>query len=153
MMSGEVRHFRRRFFGGFDTNDVMLYIEELAAQRNKYKTTGDRLELELKNLTDEIKRLQADLDDADRRIMEIKVKSLDEANNSISTLKETYTNIRSEMETTTNTICSELGKLNNTLTTLSSVLDRTGYRFTELQTLVEHEKAEALSSMSSRIIH
>jgi chromosome segregation ATPase len=152
-MSGDVRHFRRKFFGGFDTSDVMLYIEELAAQRNKYKTTGDKLELELKSLSSEIKRLQSELDSADRRISDIKVRSLDEAGNSITTLKETYTNIRTEMESTTSTISSELSRLNNTLASLSSVLDKTGYRFTELQTLVEHEKAEAISAHSSRYIH
>ena len=152
-MSGDVRHFRRRFFGGFDTNDVMLYIEELAAQRNKYKTTGDRLELELKTLNAEIRRLQSELDDADRRISDIKVRSLDEAGGSIATLKETYTNIRSEVESTTSNISLELARLNNTLISLSSVLDKTGFRFSELQTLVEHEKAELISAHAGRYIH
>jgi peptidoglycan hydrolase CwlO-like protein len=149
----DVRHFRRRFFGGFDTSDVMTYIEELAAQRNKYKSTGDRLEAELQNLNAEIKRLQGDLDDADRRIMDIKIKSLEEASSGITSLKETYSSIRSEMEVTTYNICNELNKLNNTLSSLSSVLDKTSYRFTELQTLVEHEKADAVSARSARFIH
>ena len=143
-MSGDVRHFRRRFFGGFDTSDVMQYIEELAGQRNRYKTTGDRLEAELKSLNAEIRRLQSELDEADKRLTDIKVKSLDEASAGISTLRETYTDIRAEMETTTSTICSELSRLNGTLTTLSSVLDKTGTRFTELQAIVDREKAEVL---------
>ncbi len=104
-MISDVRHFKRRFFGGFDSRDVMAYIEELAAQRNKYKISGDRLEAELKDLNAEIKRLQTELDEADRRIMDIKIKTLDEASGSISKLKDTYSNIRSEMESTTNTIC------------------------------------------------
>ena len=60
-MSGDVKHFKRRFFGGFDTTDVMLYIEELAAQRNKYKSTGDRLEAELKTLNAELHSLNSEI--------------------------------------------------------------------------------------------
>ncbi len=149
-MSGDVRHFRRRFFGGFDTSDVMTYIEDLAAQRNKYKVTGDKLEQELKNLSEEIKRLQCELDDADRRVMDIRVRSIEEASGSIATLKETYTDIRSDMETSTYTISSELAKLNGTLTSLSSVLDSTGNRLSELQTIVDEEKADILSARDAR---
>ncbi|UOO36996.1 hypothetical protein IZU99_06885 [Oscillospiraceae bacterium CM] len=152
-MGGEIRHFRRRLFGGFDGNDVMRYIEELAAQRNKYKLTGDRLEAELKNLNAEIRRLQGDLDEADRRIMDIKVKSLEDASDSIQTLQETYSNIKTEMETTTSTICEELSKLNGTLSQLSSVLDKTGDRFSELQTTMEREKAAALAARLPRLSH
>lgn len=152
-MISDVRHFKRRFFGGFDSHDVMAYIEELAAQRNKYKMSGDRLEAELKDLNAEIKRLQTELDEADRRIMDIKIKTLDEASGSISTLKDTYSNIRSEMESTTNTICSELSRLNSTLTLLSSVLDKTGSRFTELQAMLDRDKEEALSTRSTRVVH
>ena len=152
-MSGDVKHFKRRFFGGFDTTDVMLYIEELAAQRNRYKMTGDRLEAELKTLNTEIRRLQEELDEADRRIMDIKVHSLEEASGSIASLKDTYTDIRTEMESTTNNICSELSRLNGTLTSLSTVLDTTSNRFNELQTLVEHEKADAIAAHSARGVH
>lgn len=150
-MSGDVRHFRRKLFGGFDTSDVMHYIEELAAQRNQYKLTGDRLEIELRALNTEIRRLQAELDEADKRISDIKVKTLGEAESSMEALKESYSSIRSEMETTTQTISSELTKLNGTLTLLSSVLDETGTRFAELQTILDQEKAEAISSRTVRL--
>lgn len=152
-MNSDVRHFKRRLFGGFDSHDVIAYIEELAAQRNKYKVSGDRLEAELKDLNAEIKRLQNELDEADRRIMEIKIKSLDEASGSISTLRDTYSNMRSEVESTTNTISSELSRLNSTLTLLSSVLDKTGSRFTELQTMLDRDKEEALSAHNARFVH
>ncbi len=149
-MSGDIRHFKRRFFGGFDENDVMRYIEELAAQRNKYKMTGDKLEQDLKDLSYELKRLQTELDDADRRIMDIKLKSLGQAGSNISSLKESYLNIRNEMEDTARSISSELSKLNSTLTLLSSVLDKSGYRFNELETTVEREKAEVMASWQPR---
>jgi phage-related tail protein len=149
-MSGDIRHFRRRLFGGFDENDVMRYIEELSGQRNKYKMSGDKLDQELRDLTYELKRLQGALDEADRRIMEITIRSLGQAGSNISSLKESYLNIRSEMEETARTISAELSKLGSTLTLLSSVLDKTGYRFNELETTVEREKAEIIASWQPR---
>ncbi len=149
-MSGDIRHFRRRLFGGFDENDVMRYIEELAGQRNKYKMTGDKLEQELRDLSYELKRLQGELDEADRRIMDIKIRSLGQAGSNISSLKESYVSIRSEMEETARTISAELSKLGSTLTLLSSVLDKTGYRFNELETTVEREKAEIVAAWGPR---
>lgn len=150
-MSGDIRHFRRRLFGGFDENDVMRYIEELAAQRNKYKLTGDRLEKELFDLNAEIKSLQSELDDADRRIMEIKLRTLDEASDSLSSLNDSYSSMRSEVETTAFAISSELTKLSTTLSCLTTVLDKTGRRFTELQTLLEDEKNGAAAAFCARL--
>ncbi len=150
-MSGDIRHFRRRVFGGFDENDVMRYIEELAGQRNKYKLTGDRLEQDLKALQFELKRLQGELDNADRRIMDIKVKTLGQAGSNISSLKESYLNVRSELDETAKSISGELSKLNSTLTLLSSVLDKTGYSFSELESSVEQEKAEVVAAWQPRV--
>jgi chromosome segregation ATPase len=138
-------------FGGFDTVDVMRYIEELAAQRNKYKTTGDRLEKELLELNTEIRRLQGELDDADRRIMDIRVKTLDEAACSVSSLQESYSTMRSEVESTTFAISSELGKLSATLSYITSVLDKTGQRFSDLESTLEQEKAEAVAAFQARL--
>jgi chromosome segregation ATPase len=130
-MGGDVRHFRRKLFGGFDSHDVMQYIEELAAQRNKYMLSSDKQELELKNLNEKIKKLQTELNDADYRIKQ----TLDAASSSIALLKDTYSDVQLEMETTTNAISTELAKLNSTLTLLSSIIDKTGSRFEELQTM------------------
>jgi phage-related tail protein len=150
-MNGDVRHFRRKFFGGFDSRDVMRYIEELAGQRNRYKMTGDRLEIELKNLNDEIKRLQSEIDDTERRITEIKIKSLEKSNHDFSTLKDAYSEIRSEMETTACSITREITNLNGVLTVLTSVLDRTSERFTEIQSMIDQEKSELLSLKTGRL--
>ncbi len=144
-MNGEIRHFRRKLFGGFDNRDVMRYIEELAGQRNRYKMTGDRLEDELRDLNAEIKRLQNELDDTERRITAIKVKSIDETSDELSTLQESYTEIRTEMETTACSITNEISNLSSTLSVLTSVLDRTSERFTELQVMMECEKDDLLA--------
>lgn len=150
-MSGDIRRFRRRLFGGFDTTDVMRYIQELAAQRNKYKQTGDRLEKELILLNNEIRRLQGELDVADRRIMDIKVKTLDEAADDLSSLTETYSSMRAEVETTTDAISSELSRLSATLSDLISVLDKTGSRFSDIKALLENEKSEAAAAFCARL--
>jgi chromosome segregation ATPase len=150
-MNGDVRHFRRKVFGGFDSRDVMRYIEELAGQRNRYKMTGEKLESELKSLNAEIKKLQSELDDTERRITDIKVKALDASSRDFSVLRDAYTEIRSEMETTASSITSEISNLNSSLTVLTSVLDKTGERFSELQAMMENEKAELLSLKVGRL--
>ena len=150
-MSGDIRHFRRRLFGGFDEHDVMRYIEDLAAQRNKYKLTGDRKEQDIQNLQQELKRLQTELDDADRRITDIKGQSAQPSRRDIASLKESYQSIRTEMEETAQAISGELTKLGSTLTLLSSVLDKTGYRFSEIESGVEREKAEIIAGRQPRI--
>lgn len=147
-MNGDIRYFRRKLFGGFDSRDVMRYIEELAGQRNTYKMTGDKMELELKKLNGEIKRLQNELDEADRRIKD----TLGEASSNIASFKDKYASIQTEMETTTNAISNELAKLNSTLTDLSDVIDQTGSRFTELQAMVGHNKPDFISSKAARFI-
>jgi phage-related tail protein len=150
-MNGDIRHFRRKVFGGFDSRDVMRYIEELAGQRNRYKMTGDRLESELTNLNDEIKKLQCELDDTERRITEIKVRSLEETSHDLSSLTAAYTEIRTEMETTTCSLSNEITNLNSTLTVLTSVLDKTSARFAEIQSMMDQEKAELLSLKVGRL--
>ncbi len=150
-MSGDIRRFRRRLFGGFDTTDVMRYIQELAAQRNTYKQTGDRLEKELILLNNEIRRLQSELDVADRRIMDIKVKTLDEAAEDLSSLTETYSSMRTEVETATDAISSELSRLSATLSNLIDVLDKTGARFSDIKALLENEKSEAAAAFCARV--
>jgi chromosome segregation ATPase len=147
------RRFRRRIFGGFNTGDVISYIEDLAAQRNKYKTSGDKLELELRRLTAELRHLQAEVDDADKRIMDIRARALDEASDNVNALNASYSSIHSEVETTATSISGELGKLDVMLSELTSLLDQTSCRFQELQAMAEREKAEAVAARAARFPH
>ena len=54
----------------------------------------------------------------------------------ITALQETYTGIRSEMDTITTNMYTELSKLNGTMTSLSTIIVNTGGRFSELQAFV-----------------
>jgi chromosome segregation ATPase len=144
-MSGEVRCFRRRLFG-FDANDVMQYISELAAQRNQYKRAGDRLEAEITQFKNEIAALRDRLAETERRVSEIGRQSLDSAALELSALQATYENLRSEMEDIAEILASELNRLGGTLTSLSAAFDETDVRLRDISSALENEKqAFALS--------
>jgi len=43
-MSGEKKYFRKRFFGGFNREDVVKYISELAKERNESDAAREKAE-------------------------------------------------------------------------------------------------------------
>lgn len=148
-MSGEVRRFRRKLFGGFDTCDVMRYIEELASQRNQYKLSGDKLGTELQQFKSEIAALREQLSDADRRVSELSFHSIEDASVSVEALKDTYTGIRTEMEAISSIIGAELDRLSGTLTNLSNAFEQTDTRLGEITSAIEQEKEDLLHAHSS----
>jgi chromosome segregation ATPase len=141
-MGNDIRYFKRKIFGGFDSHDVIKYIEELAGQRNKYKYLGEKLEKELAVLNAELKRLQDELANADRRFLTYKVSALENASTNLTELENSFSDIRMDMENTTAQVSSEFEKITGTLEMLTSVLDKTGMRFSELRSIIEDEKGE-----------
>jgi chromosome segregation ATPase len=150
-MSNDIRYFKRKIFGGFDSHDVIKYIEELAGQRNKYKYLGEKLEKELAELNGELKRLQDELANADKRFLTYKVSALESASANLTELENSFSDIRMDMEATTSQVASEFDKITGTLEMLTSVMDKTGMRFSELRSIVEDEKCEM--SVASELPH
>ena len=60
-MSGEVNYFRKRFFGGFNRQDVVDYIAKLAKERNESTAAKDKAVKEVQSLTNEVESLQAEV--------------------------------------------------------------------------------------------
>jgi chromosome segregation ATPase len=151
-MGGEVRCFRRRLFG-FDANDVMQYITELASQRNHYKRAGDQLEAEMIQFKIEIAALRERLSEADRRVAEIGTRSFDNAAQDLTSLQATYESLRGEMEAIAEILASELARLSGTLTSLSAAFDETDVRLRDITTVIENERqAFALSKTEDDIV-
>jgi len=86
-MSGEINFFRKRFFGGFNREDVVKYISELAHERNEYKSAKDIAENEAKTMADEIEPLRAESAQARKKETELK-ESIEVAENEVSELRE-----------------------------------------------------------------
>jgi hypothetical protein len=49
-MKGEIEFFRKRFFGGFNRDDVVKYISKLAQERNESRIALERAEKDARNL-------------------------------------------------------------------------------------------------------
>jgi len=57
-MKGEKEFFRKRFFGGFNRNDVIKYIAKIAEERNAAIAAKEKAEKELRELTVEVEKLR-----------------------------------------------------------------------------------------------
>ena len=52
-MKGEKEFFRKRFFGGFNRDDVIKYIAKIAQERNEAITAKEKAEKEAKTLAEQ----------------------------------------------------------------------------------------------------
>ena len=57
-MKGEKEFFRKRFFGGFNRDDVIKYIAKIAEERNEAFAARDNAEKELRAITLEMEKLR-----------------------------------------------------------------------------------------------
>jgi len=58
-MEGEKEFFRKRFFGGFNREDVIKYITGLANERNEAIEAKEKAEKKARALAEEVKKLRA----------------------------------------------------------------------------------------------
>ncbi|MCL2045826.1 MAG: hypothetical protein FWG88_05520 [Oscillospiraceae bacterium] len=61
-MSGEISYFRKRFFGGFNRDDVIDYIEKMAKERNELEETIALSEDEKLTLKEENEKLRKEIE-------------------------------------------------------------------------------------------
>jgi len=59
-VSGEKEFFRKRFFGGFNREDVIKYIAGLAEERNEALAAKERAEKKARALAEEVKKLRGE---------------------------------------------------------------------------------------------
>jgi len=63
-MTGEIKFFRKRFFGGFNRDDVVKYISKLANERNECRSAKEIAEEEARSLADEAGALRLEFETA-----------------------------------------------------------------------------------------
>ena len=59
-MVGEKEFFRKRFFGGFNRNDVIKYIAKIAEERNEAIAAKEKAEKEARALAEELRKLRGE---------------------------------------------------------------------------------------------
>ena len=123
-MNAEKGNFRRNLFGGFNREDVIKYIEQLSAERNKYKNDCLRLEGEAEELRarldEALRRAEAEAKRAD----EIRIAAAKDAAEMVRALEEKYEKVRIEMEETLSNLKSDILRANDSLSVVTDILCR-----------------------------
>jgi len=57
-VTGEKEFFRKRFFGGFNRDDVIKYITKLAEERNDALAAKEKAERKARALAEEVQKLR-----------------------------------------------------------------------------------------------
>jgi len=89
-MANETKLFRKRFFGGFNRNDVVQYVSKLAKERNEYKNAVEAAQAEARVAAEEIEPLRLEVQVAKKALAEAheQMKNSVESEKQISEEKE-----------------------------------------------------------------
>lgn len=146
-MSGELNFFRKRFFGGFNRQDVIDYVEKLARERNELRLAKEKVEQDMQTITEESATLRSALEEAKLEANRNRTEALEAAIKTISDLESEFLNLRREVESTASGVRTELEAACNTLASVPSVLERAEVRVAELRDTLAAEKEAAIANI------
>lgn len=147
-MTGEIEFFRKRFVGGFNRQDVINYITKLAQERNDFREAKEKAEQDALALSAEVDGLRDEVEKVRREGREYRVAALDAAVNTFTDLESAFGNLCSDMETTTESIFTELDQARRTISSLPDVLKRAGDGIKLLKSACETEKDATLVTIT-----
>ena len=151
-MTGEIEFFRKRFVGGFNRQDVVNYISKLAQERNEWREAKEKSDQDVQAFTDEIAMLRLEIEKARREVREsreYKVAALEAALMTFSKLETAFENMRADLDTTIESICTELDQARKTVTSIPNFLARAEEGIKELQAACENEKKDAAFDLNN----
>ena len=142
-MAGEVEFFRKRFFGGFNRKDVVKYISKLSQERNDWREAKEKADQDIQSLNNHIAVYELEIKKARQEVreaLEFKAVGIENAAAAFSQLGIDFEDLYSDLETTTESICTELDQARRTVTALPTLLGQTRNNINELQAACEAEK-------------
>ena len=157
-MSGETGNFKSKIFGGFDRDDVVSYIEQLASERNQLLEENEKLRDEnealkaslqngentepaLENITlDEKTEPVPNLEELRAEVQEERRALLAEAASVFDQVSEKYTIVQNDLETTADHLRAELAGMLDKISVLSTALNSSGVRLADIRSKVNMEK-------------
>ena len=146
-MSGELSYFRKRFFGGFNRQDVVDYVAKLAKERNELRIAKDKAIEDTQSLNDEIATLRLELDEARQEASRYKTEALESAIKTFSVLEADFVYLRKELESAADGVRAELESACGTIAAVPTVLERAEVRVAELRATLAAEK-EAVAGIT-----
>lgn len=150
-MTGEVEYFRKRFVGGFNREDVVKYISKLAQERNDWRAAKEKADLDMQALGDRIAALENEIRISEQEVRaarEYKAAELEAAAGIFSQLEAAFGNLCRDLETTTESICTELDQARRTITALPAYLEQAGRGIRELQMICLQERNQPPEALS-----
>ena len=102
-MTGEVKFFRKRFFGGFNRDDVVKYVSKLAQERNECRTAKDKAETDARAMADEVEPLRLELELA-KQEAQVDRDAKAEAERDVDRLNEVVESLRKDLKEAESTI-------------------------------------------------
>jgi len=145
-MAGEINYFRKRFFGGFNREDVVEYIAKLARERNEFSAAKDKAVQDARVLAGEVAALRNELEETRQAMVKYKAETLEAAIRAITELEYSFGSLRGEIVMATKKIFAEISVAQDIITSAPSVLDRAAERCAELRTTLASGRANADSS-------
>ena len=139
-MTGEINNFRKRFFGGFNRQDVVDYVAKLAQERNELSKARDKAIRDAKELAAEVASLRIELDEAKKAVGEYKNKAIEAASRTFSELESAFESLHDEVESASAGARAKLEEVHGAIASAPSVLITAKSKLAELREMIETEK-------------
>ena len=139
-MAGEVNFFRKRFFGGFNREDVVGYIAKLSQERNALEAAKVKAENEVLTLKREIEELRIESGEETRLLkenLEKKMAVFEAAGLSFSEFEAAFGDLCSDIERVAENAIAELKSTGDAVGKLRPMLANAAERFSELRSEFE----------------
>ena len=145
-MTGDINFFRKRFFGGFNREDVASYIAKMARERNELAAAVEKAESEARVLAREILALRLETEEAMRvmkKELEQKTSVFETAGNTFTEFEATFKGLRLTIEAAATSVYAELKNAGDSVAKLPSVIAQAGERFEELRAAFDEETSSS----------
>lgn len=136
-MEQEKGNFRGRVFGGFNRQDVIDYIEELATERNALARENQELQERLWELEDRPPEPAPDETGSVRAERDELVRAIDEARTLLRSVKSEYDALCADVKINATQAEGELRTISSRLSGIRTSLGRTGERLEEISSKLE----------------
>jgi len=141
-MEGEIKFFRKRFIGGFNRQDVIDYIANLAQERDRNLALKEKADQEAKDLEATIESLKRERDEALRLASEYKSEVLKAARKTLADFEVSFEGLCAGFDEGFKNICAQLEYAGNIIAILPEALNKTGAAFRGLRGLLDEGKDE-----------
>ena len=135
-MTGEISYFRKRFFGGFNKQDVVEYIVKMAKERNELEDEKNKIAENTNLFADEIARLSKKINEMQRQMdseREKKEAIFISADRTCDELEQIFEKYIGEIEVAVAAINESFSNVGISIAKIPETLTQAGETFKELR--------------------